>query len=88
MLEGSREIAAGGGGGVEAGALLGTRLDLGRGGPLGGESLKSMAVAGRIGGVRPGEGPGCNLALAVPGDAVCALGGGGGGFGAAASAPA
>lgn len=57
MLEGMREIAAGGVGGADA--SFGTRLDLGRigGGFFGGESLKSIAVAGRMGGVIPGEGP-------------------------------
>ena len=69
MLDGNRETAVGGVGG--AAASLGTRFDLGRiGGFFGGELLKSIAVAGRIGGVRPGEGPPCNRALALSGEAV------------------
>lgn len=55
----------------------GTRLERIRiGGFLGG-SLKSTVVAGRAGGGGAGDKPDI-LAPAVPGEAVCALGGGGG----------
>lgn len=67
----------------------GTKLDRTRIGGLGGESVRSMAVAGRTGGVRAIGGPVGSLAVAVPGDAVCARdGGGGGAAGFSSAAPA
>ena len=57
------------------GASDGTRLERGR--IFGGESVRSIAVAGRAGGVRAMGGPVGSLAAAVPGEAVWARGGGG-----------
>ena len=52
---------------------------------LGGEFVKSIAVAGRTGGVRATGGPVGSLAAAVLGEAVCARGGGGGAAGLSSS---
>ena len=70
-------------------ASAGTRFERTRiGGFFGGPSVRSIAVAGRTGGVPGIGGAACDRIVDDPGDAVCARGGGGGGVAAAASGPA